>query len=189
MGPTQNEVLPHPEVAPARAGEVPDEVVSAAGGSAAPAAEPGAELASQPARELAAAHAAVVGSNEAAASNEALTHNGQRQYPSLYDGTGTTILAVIFGIAIVGAIQALVIRMYATAKSEHDYLTRFVTSLVAIIVGCYVADLLIAGPSTELLTGAEKTLILSFIKDTAIMIFSYYFGLKAQTPREDASGE
>ena len=87
--------------------------------------------------------------------------------------------------AIVGAIQALVIRMYATAKSEHDYLTRFVTSLVAIIVGCYVADLLIAGPSTELLTAGEKTLILTFIKDTALMIFSYYFGLKAQTPKDD----
>ena len=113
---------------------------------------------------------------------------GERQYPSLYDGTGTTVLAVILGIGIVGAIQALVIKMYATAKSEHDYLTRFVTSLVAIVVGCYVADLLIAGPSTELLTGAEKTLILSFIKDTAIMIFSYYFGLKAQTPKE-GSGE
>lgn len=113
---------------------------------------------------------------------------GARQYPSLYDGTSTTIVAVVLGIGIVGAIQALVIRMYATAKSEHDYLTRFVTSLVAIVVGCYVADLLIAGPSTELLTGAEKTLILSFIKDTAIMIFSYYFGLKAQTPKE-GSGE
>jgi hypothetical protein len=109
---------------------------------------------------------------------------GERQYPSLYDGTGTTIVAVVLGIAIVGAIQALVIKMYASAKSEHDYLTRFVTSLVAIIVGCYVADLLIAGPSTELLTGGEKTLILSFIKDTAIMIFSYYFGLKAQTPQD-----
>ena len=110
---------------------------------------------------------------------------GERQYPSLYDNTGTTIVAVVLGIAIVGAIQALVIRMYATAKSEHDYLTRFVTSLVAIIVGCYVADLLIAGPSTELLTAGEKTLILTFIKDTALMIFSYYFGLKAQTPKDD----
>jgi hypothetical protein len=109
---------------------------------------------------------------------------GERQYPSLYDGTGTTVLAVVLGIAIVGAIQALVFKMYSTAKSEHDYLTRFVTALVAIVVGCYVADLLIAGPSTELLAQEEKTVILSFIKDTAIMIFSYYFGLKAQTPKD-----
>ena len=110
---------------------------------------------------------------------------GERQYPSLYDGTGTTLLAVVLGMFIVGSIQALVFRMYASAKSEHDYLTRFVTALVAIVVGCYVADLLIAGPSTELLAQGEKTLILTFIKDTALMIFSYYFGLKAQTPKDE----
>ena len=110
---------------------------------------------------------------------------GERQYPSLYDGTGTTIVAVFLGVGIVGAILALVVKMYSTAKSEHDYLTRFVTSLVAVIVGCYVADLLIAGPSTELLSQAEKTMILTFVKDTALMIFSYYFGLKAQTPKDD----
>jgi hypothetical protein len=74
--------------------------------------------------------------------------------------------------------------MYSSAKSEHDYLTRFVTSLVAMIVGCYIADLLIAGPSTQLLSPDEKTLILTFVKDTALMIFSYYFGLKAQTPSD-----
>lgn len=113
-----------------------------------------------------------------------LTDGAVRQYPSLYDSTGTTIVAVALGATIVGALLALVVRMYSTAKSEHDYLTRFVTSLVAVIVGCYVADLLIAGPSTELLSQEEKTMILTFVKDTALMIFSYYFGLKAQAPRD-----
>jgi hypothetical protein len=112
-----------------------------------------------------------------------------RRYPSLYDHTGTTILAVAFGISIVGAIQILVARMYATAKSEHVYLTRFVTSLVALIVGCYIADLLIAGPDTSLLSDGEKTLILTFVKDTALMIFSYYFGLKAQAPKDGGPDE
>lgn len=88
------------------------------------------------------------------------------------------------GAAIVGAIQVLVHKMYSTAKTEHVYLTRFVTSLVALIVGCYIADLLIAGPDTSLLTEDEKTLILTFVKDTALMIFSYYFGLKAQAPKD-----
>lgn len=107
-----------------------------------------------------------------------------RVYPSLYDHTSTTFGAIFIGAAIVGAIQVLVHRMYSTAKSEHVYLTRFVTSLVALIVGCYIADLLIAGPDTSLLTEDEKTLILTFVKDTALMIFSYYFGLKAQAPQD-----
>ena len=107
-----------------------------------------------------------------------------RVYPSLYDTTPTTLAAVAIGVLIVAAIQVLVVRMYSTAKSEHVYLTRFVTSLVGMIVGCYIADLLIAGPDTSLLTEQEHTLILTFIKDTALMIFSYYFGLKAQAPKD-----
>jgi len=108
----------------------------------------------------------------------------ERAYPSLYDSTTTTILAIVFGIFIVGSIQLLVKRLWATATSEHVYLTRFVTTLVALIVGCYIADLLIAGPDTSLLSDNEKTLILTFVKDTALMIFSYYFGLKAQAPKD-----
>lgn len=111
--------------------------------------------------------------------------SGPRAYPSLYDTTSTTVLAVVFGISIVGGIQLLVKRLWSTASSEHVYLTRFVTTLVALIVGCYIADLLIAGPDTSLLSDGEKTLILTFVKDTALMIFSYYFGLKAQAPREE----
>jgi len=111
-----------------------------------------------------------------------------RTYPSLYDHTSTTLAAILMGAAIVGAIQVLVVKMYSSAKSEHDYLTRFVTSLVAMVVGCYIADLLIAGPDTSLLTEDEHTLILTFIKDTALMIFSYYFGLKAQAPKEASDG-
>ena len=111
-----------------------------------------------------------------------------RVYPSLYDTTPTTLAAVAIGVLIVASIQVLVVRMYSTAKSEHVYLTRFVTSLVALIVGCYIADLLIAGPDTSLLTDQEHTMILTFIKDTALMIFSYYFGLKAQSPKDGSDG-
>lgn len=185
----QNEVLPVAPSAPieaAGAGAVHGEVVAAAGGEAAPAAAPGEEQPAQPVGEAAAAPAEVVGEHETSSSGrEVLTHNGERHYPSLYDGVGTTVAAIFFGVLIVGAIQGLVIKMYSNAKSEHDYLTRFVTSLVAMIVGCYIADLLIAGPSTQLLSANEKTLILTFVKDTALMIFSYYFGLKAQTPPHD----
>lgn len=112
---------------------------------------------------------------------------GKRVYPSLYDSTGTTIAAVLLGVTIVTAVQILVLKLYSSAKSEHVYLTRFVTSLVALIVGAYLADLLIAGPDTSLLSDEDHTLILTFVKDTCLMVFSYYFGLKAQAPKEDPS--
>jgi hypothetical protein len=186
----QNEVLPVAPIAAPGAGEIHGEVVNAAGSEAAPAAAPAAEQPAQPAGEAPAAEATVGGEHEAVGGNrEILTHNGERHYPSLYDGVGTTVAAIVFGVIIVGAIQVLVVKMYSNAKSEHDYLTRFVTSLVAMIVGCYIADLLIAGPSTQLLSANEKTLILTFVKDTALMIFSYYFGLKAQTPSDTHTTE
>jgi hypothetical protein len=107
---------------------------------------------------------------------------GPRVYPSLYDTTPTTLAAIGIGLVIVGGIQVLVAKLYASSKSEHAYLTRFVTALVALVMGAYIADLLIAGPDTSLLTDDEHTLILSFVKDTCLMVFSYYFGLKAQAP-------
>ena len=111
---------------------------------------------------------------------------GKRVYPSLYDSTGTTIAAVLLGVGIVTAVQVMTLKLYSSAKSEHVYLTRFVTSLVALIVGAYLADLLIAGPDTSLLSDEDHTLILTFVKDTCLMVFSYYFGLKAQAPTEDS---
>jgi hypothetical protein len=44
--------------------------------------------------------------------------------------------------------------------------------------------MLIAGPDTELLAGQERLAILDFIKSICLMVFSYYFGLKAQVPEE-----
>jgi len=70
--------------------------------------------------------------------------------------------------------------MYTTAKNEQVYLTRFVTALVGLVMGAYIADLLIAGPSTNLLADEDHTLILSFVKDIALMIFAYYFGTKSR---------
>jgi|LauGreDrversion4_2_1035121.scaffolds.fasta_scaffold02246_4 hypothetical protein len=112
-----------------------------------------------------------------------------REYPSLYDSKGTTVVAVLLGVSIVAAIQYAIIRMYTTAKTEQIYLTRFVTALVGLVMGAYIADLLIAGPDTSLLTDEEHTLILGFVKDIALMIFAYYFGTKSgksEPPEEGA---
>jgi len=188
MEPVHNEVVPTPAVPAAGEAALSGEVVNAPSGAEAPAAEAHQNVDAGAVGQAFPAEAAVGGEHETAtASRTVLTHDGERVYPSLYDSTWTTFAAIVFGVVIVGAVQVLVVKMYSTAKSEHDYLTRFVTSLVAMIVGCYIADLLIAGPSTQLLSPDEKTLILTFVKDTALMIFSYYFGLKAQTPPADST--
>lgn len=105
-----------------------------------------------------------------------------RQYPSLYDGTNTTMVAIGVGLLIIASIQLMLWKIASKAKSDHVYLTRFVTSLVAIIMGIYVADHLIAGPDTSLLSGDERTLVIHFVKDICLMVFAYYFGLKSPVP-------
>lgn len=106
-------------------------------------------------------------------------HKEGRQYSSLYDTKISTVAAILFGILIVGGIQVLVARMYHRAKSEQEYLTRFVTALVALVMGAYIADLLIAGPDTSLLSPEEHLTILGFVKDVCLMVFAYFFGTKS----------
>lgn len=105
--------------------------------------------------------------------------DGQRDYPSLYDSQYTTIIAVVLGLVIVGGIQVLAWQIYRTAKSEYRALTQFVTMMVGLVLGAYMADLLIAGPSTSLLSDDEHTVILGFVKDICLMVFSYYFGTRS----------
>ena len=106
-----------------------------------------------------------------------------REYPSLYDTKATTVLAIVLGVAIVGGIQYMVNRIFTAARDEHRALTHFVVSMVALIIGAFICDLLISGPDTSLLSANEKSTILGFTKDTALMIFAYYFGTKsAPTP-------
>ena len=108
-----------------------------------------------------------------------LTADGPRTYASLYDSQATTVAAILFGVLIVGGIQFIVARMYQSAKSEQEYLTRFVTALVALVMGAYIADLLIAGPDTSLLSPEEHLTILGFVKDVCLMVFAYFFGTKS----------
>ena len=103
----------------------------------------------------------------------------KRMYPSLYDTKASTVAAILLGIVIVGSIQYAVARMYQSAKNEQEYLTRFVTGLVGLVMGAYIADLLIAGPDTSLLSPEEHLTILGFVKDVCLMVFAYFFGTKS----------
>jgi len=131
-----------------------------------------------------AANPAELVNSVAVSANPVNTHD----YPSLYDTKATTVLAILMGIAIVGGVQIGVARIFATAKTEHHALTHFVTAMVGLVLGVYVCDMLIAGPTTELLGEQERVTILAFIKDTCLMVFAYYFGTRA-IPPSDSLGE
>ena len=100
-------------------------------------------------------------------------------YPSLYDSKSTTIIAIVMGMIIIGGIQLIVSRIFSVTKDSHRALTHFVVSMVALVVGAYLTDLIISGPDTSLLAPSEKATILDFIKSTCLMVFAYFFGTKA----------
>lgn len=105
-------------------------------------------------------------------------------YPSLYDTKSTTVVAIVLGMLIIGGIQIIVSRIFSLSGDVHRALTHFVVSMVALVVGAYLTDLIISGPDTSLLAPSEKATILDFIKSTCLMVFAYFFGTKAaSTPR------
>ena len=110
--------------------------------------------------------------------------NSTRDYPSLYDTYGTTMIAIVFAVGIISAVIGLVQYIYRKAASDHSALTQFVTTMFALIAGVFVADKVVAGPTTELLNGQESLKVLEFIQQTCLMVFAYYFGTKAQPPAD-----
>jgi hypothetical protein len=109
----------------------------------------------------------------------------EKNYPSLYDSVPTTFGAIVLGILIVGGVQVIVRKIFEREKKDHKALTQFVTSMFALIVGIWIADKLVAGPSTDLLWEKESQDVLTFIKDITLMVFAYYFGVKAQAPNDE----
>ena len=78
--------------------------------------------------------------------------------------------------AIVAGVQYVVHRIYATAKTPHDALTQFATKMVALIIALFIADVLLAGPDTSLLSDQDHSSIIDFVRQTVLMVFSFFFG-------------
>jgi len=140
-----------------------------------------------PVQEEPVVEATAVPETKALETVEAAVPVGEKVYPSLYDTLPTTIAAIAIGVGIIGGIQWTVRKIFASEKADHRALTQFVTSMFALIVGVWIADKLIAGPSTELLETGESSQLLTFIKDITLMVFSYYFGTKANVPAEETT--
>ena len=113
-------------------------------------------------------------------------------FSSLYHSPEGTLAAIAAGVIIIAAVQVKVARIFKTAHNVIEALTYFATSMVAILVGIYVCDLLIAGPDVLLLREGERSAIVGFIKDTCLLVFAYFFGTKtasspaAAPPPEDS---
>jgi len=107
-------------------------------------------------------------------------------YPSLYDTKGTTVVAILLGIAIIAAIQVHVARMFSHAKNETSALAQFVMSMMAIIIGVFVVDTVISGPDTSLLSASEKASVMELIRANVALVFGYYFGSKVAQAKTDS---
>jgi hypothetical protein len=103
----------------------------------------------------------------------------EHPFISLYDSADTTIAAIVLGACILVGIQVGVQRMFNSAKNSQTALTAFATSMCAILVAIYAADMLVAGPNVELLTEQERITTLSFIKDMTMLVFAYFFGTQS----------
>jgi hypothetical protein len=108
-------------------------------------------------------------------------------FSSLYYTQTGTISAIVCGMAILIIVQIKVARIFGSARSIIEALTYFATSMVAVLVGIYVCDLLIAGPNVLLLREGERSSIVNFVKDICLMVFAYFFGTK--TAPETDRGE
>ena len=126
---------------------------------------------------------------EGQAQTVALDRDGDKIYPSLFDTIPTSFAAITLGIFIIGGIKWIVRKIFTHEKQEHKALTQFVTSMFAFIVGIWIADKLIAGPSAQLLWENESRDVLNFIKDITLMVFAYYFGTKANVPQDDGGSD
>jgi uncharacterized membrane protein len=107
-------------------------------------------------------------------------------YPSLYDTKGTTVVAILLGVAIIAAIQVHVARMFSHAKNETSALAQFVMSMMAIIIGVFVVDTVISGPDTSLLSASEKASVMELIRANVALVFGYYFGSKVAQAKTDS---
>ncbi len=124
------------------------------------------------------------------ASHEGVVEKSPHDMPSLYDTKSTTVVAVLLCVGIIVAVQFIIERIFKESKDINHALTRFVVSMVALLVGAYICDLVVSGPDTSLLADSEKASILDFVKSTALMVFSYFFGVKsASSPGSTQSDE
>lgn len=113
----------------------------------------------------------------------------KHEYPSLYDSHFGSVAAIFAGVAILVGMIFSVERIFQRKQPEHKALTHFVMMLVSVLVAVFLVDMLVAGPSAELLSEEDRHGIVEFIKDICLVVLAYYFGTKAPPPAPDEPSE
>ncbi len=104
---------------------------------------------------------------------------------SLYDNIATNFAAIILSIIIIGGIQIWIQKIFLSNKNSYRALTQFVTTMLGLVVGGYMINLIIASPHEKILSEQESMMIVSFIKDICLMVFAYYFGTQSKEEPSD----
>lgn len=94
---------------------------------------------------------------------------------------GINFLTIGVSIAIVGMIQFLIFKIYASNKNTYRALTHFVTTMLGLVIGGYIVNLLVSDPGQKIMSEQESMTIVSFIKDICLMVFAYYFGTQSNS--------
>jgi hypothetical protein len=96
-------------------------------------------------------------------------------------GAGINFLTIGISIVVVGMIQFLIFKIYASNKNTYRALTHFVTTMLGLVMGGYIVNLLVSDPSQKIMSVQESMTIVSFIKDICLMVFAYYFGTQSNS--------
>ena len=96
-------------------------------------------------------------------------------------GAVINFLTIGISIAVVGMIQFLIFKIYASNKNTYRALTHFVTTMLGLVIGGYIVNLLVSDPDQKIMSAQESMTIVSFVKDICLMVFAYYFGTQSNS--------
>jgi len=101
---------------------------------------------------------------------------------NMIEGSATMdFLTVGMFIAIIAIIQLIIFKIYSSNKNTYRALTHFVTTMLGLIMGGYIANLFVLNPSHKIMSEQESMIIVGFIKDICLMVFAYYFGTQSNS--------
>lgn len=84
------------------------------------------------------------------------------------------ILGVLISLGFVGLCVWYVNRMIDTQLEEKQWLTRFVSLLLAAFLGVFIVDVLVSF-KTRLLTDEMRNSLFELIKNVVLVVFGYQF--------------
>jgi hypothetical protein len=95
------------------------------------------------------------------------------------EGGWIMVLGIIFSLGFVCLSVWYVNRMIDTQLEEKQWLTRFVSLLLAAFLGVFVVDVLVSF-KTKLLSEEMRNSLFELIKNVVLVVFGYQFNNKKE---------